>query len=582
MSHTRSILAGAGLVGSLLAPSSALACGGFFCSNVPMDQSKERIIFGIDPVEGKVEVHVQIFFQGEAEKFAWVVPVPDVPDVGLGSDALFQQLEWQTRPYFNLDWEERGTCNYDGGFGLYPGAEYEDALGGDADGGTGGGGGVEVLAEGQTGPFDWKVVSATTQQALLTWLKDPNGDGDRSDAYDVPEDIGPILGTYLADGAKFVAFRLTSDSDAGDILPIKLTYDGDRAMIPLVLTSIAATPDMRLQPYVFSNKRAVPDNYLHVRINEAKVNWLTNGSNYDDVVTLAANEAGGQAFATDYYGPTASFRDQLYTEGRFDLPLLRSTTAPADFVNQLLWQGFPRNAQMQNLIQAHIEMPQEAIDAGIDARSYYNCLSCYPQYTSLISFDPLAFVDDLDELVVTPMAEAEQLFHRFSKLTRMTSSMSPEEMTIDPSFVLNADMAAPVDNQHRASLVIDCGDGGNYSESPRWIELADGRMVEVPPDSWFWDNGVGYDEWLAGADQPAAEVIEQTGATGQPVPVSDRGADIDQALGDYNDWVRGLTGRGTGDEATVAACGCDQGRGPGGSLPLLAGLVGLLGLRRRR
>jgi len=53
---------------STLAPAPAWACGGFFCAGAPMDQSKERIVFGLD--EDAVEVHVQIFYAGEAHRFA--------------------------------------------------------------------------------------------------------------------------------------------------------------------------------------------------------------------------------------------------------------------------------------------------------------------------------------------------------------------------------------------------------------------------------------------------------------------------------------------------------------------------------
>ena len=44
----------------------------------------------------------------------------------------------------------------------------------------------------------------------------------------------------------------------------------------------------------------------HVQINEAAIDWLNRGSNYSDVVSQAADEAGGRAFATDYAGSVDS------------------------------------------------------------------------------------------------------------------------------------------------------------------------------------------------------------------------------------------------------------------------------------
>ena len=54
---------------ALLAPSTASACGGFFCSNTPVNQSGERIAFVLE--DGHVEAHVEILYSGSAKKFAW-------------------------------------------------------------------------------------------------------------------------------------------------------------------------------------------------------------------------------------------------------------------------------------------------------------------------------------------------------------------------------------------------------------------------------------------------------------------------------------------------------------------------------
>jgi MYXO-CTERM domain-containing protein len=583
MTH-RLTLAGTAIAAlALLAPGEASACGGFFCGGVPVDQSKERIVFGIDEEAGTVEVHVQIFFQGDAPEFAWVVPVPTVPEVGLSTDALFQQLDWQTRPYFGLQYEERGSCVYDGGGWWYPpmAEDGDAAAGGGAPGSNDGG--IVVEAQGQTGPYDWTVVNAKTQDALVAWLKDPDGDPGTDDAFQLPAALTGKLASYVHDEGRFIAFRLQNDADAGDIAPIRMTYAGDAATVPLVLTSVAATPDMRVQPFVFAEHRAVPSNYLHVRVNEAKINWFTSGANYDEVVTLAADEAGGQAFATDFYGETAPFRGQLWAEGRFDLDRLRGTSDPAQFVQELLDQGFPRNTQMQGLLREYVPMPEAAKDAGVDEASFYNCLECYRQYLGAVDFDPVAFTAALDEQVVQPLHDAEQLYVRHGRLTRMTSSVSPEEMTLDPIFVLNADMTDPVSNQHTAKLVIDCGDDGSYSASPRWIELADGTTLQVPPDQWFQDHGTSYADWGGDIDQPAAALIERTGASGQPVPVQDRSSEIREGIRDYNDWVDGLIGNGPGPTTSGvdAGCGCDTRGAAGASLPALLGLVALARRRRR-
>ena len=85
----------------------AAACGGFFCNTSdPIDQAAERIVFAHDEEAGEVEAHVQIFFSGSAEEFAWVVPVPDVPELFPSSDDVLTLLDSVTKPQFRVEVDE--------------------------------------------------------------------------------------------------------------------------------------------------------------------------------------------------------------------------------------------------------------------------------------------------------------------------------------------------------------------------------------------------------------------------------------------------------------------------------------------
>lgn len=553
------------LAASLAAPAQALACGGFFCSSVPMDQSKERIIFAIDEAEGSVETHVQIFYEGAAAEFAWIVPVPAVPELGLSIDALFQALDSTTQPWFWLEQRFVGDCQL-----FYPPMEADSVQ----DEATNGGG-VTVIAETQVGPYDTVTLQATSEVELLNWLQ--------ANEYVIPDAVGAHLAPYVAEASYFIALKLSNDRDAGDIAPIKFTYQASAAMIPLVLTAIAATPDMRLQPYVFADARAVPDNYLHVQINEAAIDWIGGGSNYDAVITQAANEAGGQAFATDFSGPTDTMRGMLWAEGRFDLDLLRSTDDPATFVSHMLSMAFPRTPQVQNLIRTFIPMPASAVEDGLDEASFYNCLDCYPEYLAEIDFAPVAFANTLDEVIVTPLEEAEALFWDNPVVTRMTSSMSPDEMTSDPQFILNPDMG-PVSNQHTATLVIDCTEDAEDPASwVTWIELQDGTQILLPPGTGtsLWGGGTGVDEALSSV---AASAVEDTTGSGPPTTVTDNAAQIADAVASHNAEIEAQYDDAgirlpDGVRTTAGGCGCDTSGRPGWAL---AAALGLLTARRRR
>jgi len=75
------------LIGLLFAAPSAHACGGFFCTNVPVDQVAERIIFAVND-DGTIDAYVQINYTGAPDAFAWVVPVPNPPKVDVAVDPV--------------------------------------------------------------------------------------------------------------------------------------------------------------------------------------------------------------------------------------------------------------------------------------------------------------------------------------------------------------------------------------------------------------------------------------------------------------------------------------------------------------
>ena len=61
----RHLIASGILAAALYTPSAALACGGFFCSQSPVDQASERIIFAIND-DGTTDMIVQIAYQGSS------------------------------------------------------------------------------------------------------------------------------------------------------------------------------------------------------------------------------------------------------------------------------------------------------------------------------------------------------------------------------------------------------------------------------------------------------------------------------------------------------------------------------------
>lgn len=77
----------------------AQACGGFFCSQTPVDQTAERIIFTVNG-DSTITAYVQISYTGQRDAFAWVVPVSSIPTVDTFPRAAFQALDLATQPTY--------------------------------------------------------------------------------------------------------------------------------------------------------------------------------------------------------------------------------------------------------------------------------------------------------------------------------------------------------------------------------------------------------------------------------------------------------------------------------------------------
>ncbi len=76
----------------------AEACGCFTPpdATVPIVQAGERILFAVE--NGVVTAHIQLQYAGDAKDFGWLLPLPSVPVVKVGTDELFTRLIATTQP----------------------------------------------------------------------------------------------------------------------------------------------------------------------------------------------------------------------------------------------------------------------------------------------------------------------------------------------------------------------------------------------------------------------------------------------------------------------------------------------------
>ncbi|HYH98454.1 DUF2330 domain-containing protein [Hyalangium sp.] len=528
------------LTAGLLTAPRAEACGGFFCSRAPIDQAGERIVFGVR--DNTVEAHIQIQYQGAAEKFSWVVPMPAKPSLNVGSPLIFGYLDSQTQARFTLDWQN--SCDEPG-----RGGELADADGGGPPQGAPTSGGVTVVSQSEVGPYDAAILLADEATALSTWLVD-NG-------YDLTPQGTQALEPYVGKGNYFVALKLQQNKQVGDLRPIIVRFEGNRPCIPIKLTAIAARPDMPIIAYVLSSKRAIPVNYRHVLINPTRIDWLRFGSNYNAVATAAVDEAGGRAFLTEFAGasaPIAQGFDAFVPD--YDTSILAQQTHPVEFSTELLRQDFARDPSVQGMLRKYIPIPASLVQRGVTERSFYDSLG---SYRSDIDADPnrppfnaAGFVQELQDTIITPANKSLELLHAHPYLTRLYTTMSAEEMTVDPDFDFNSD-APDVSNRYTAKATFETCDA-EWSKRRVKLELPDGR---------YWYVTLGDGPFGQG---PNSLRIEQWAEVGPAAIVKDNSGLVNQALDDGG--------------GGVGTCGCSSTQA--GSAALLSLIFVLWSARRRR
>ncbi|KIG17100.1 hypothetical protein DB30_03697 [Enhygromyxa salina] len=507
-------------------PQTADACGGTFCDAgpqvMPVDQTGESIIFWIDESgsEPYTEAHIQIQYEGDAERFAWIIPVMEVPEVLVGSQALFDNMLQATVPTFTINTTSIGDCG--GSFGI--GCASADLAGGDRNegfsSGDGGDGadtndGPEILDRGFAGAFEYVTLSGDTIEEVTDWL-DQAG-------YAQDPDAPPILEEYLEEGFVFVAVKLASGAGVDEIHPLAVRYPGVEPCIPIRLTRIAAVDDMAIRAFFLGDTRVAPQNWPHVEINHSRFDWVNGPStNYNEIVSLAIDEAGGRGFVTEYSGTDAIISTSGVFEASWSVTALQDIAA-VDVVDELTSQNLMtcdglectfRHPQVEALLNIYLPAPD-----GIAAHTYWSCVSCYEGLIDQTAWGTQpGFSADFEARIYGPAQHAIDMLDNATVLTRLFTLLSPHEMIEDPLFH-EASGLPTVDNNIGATRVNDC-DGG-----PSYIELPDGRTIAL-------DDGGSMPD-LDG--NPAALRIEQVPMMGPPQVELDNAGDIDGALANWND-----------------------------------------------
>lgn len=547
----------------------ASACGGTFCDSpppgkppMPVDQSGENIVFVL--TQGHVEAHVQIQYTGDPSRFAWLVPVPEVPEVTVGSQRFVTALLNATVPTFTL----RSTIDLCGGgqitspgCGLSSARNDSSAFNGvGADASTRRSTPDLVAAHEAVGAFDVAILTPKSADEVTTWLAE--------NSFLQTPDAPRILQDYVDSGHVFVAVKLLPGAGVNEIHPLVLRYDGDAPCIPLKLTAVAATDDMSVRAFFLGERRVVPTTYHEVTLNPVRLDWLGLGGNYDSVVSAAVDEPGGDghAFVTEFAG-ASNVVDATQIYGPSWNADAYRTARPDDAMALLESQGLVTCTASGCVAVEPLVLPivRKYLPAppGVTEQNFYSCVSCYAARIDRNAWDGDAFADELEDRVIAPAKHASEVVAGAPYLTRLFTRISPREMTADPEFAVLPRPGSDVPSALVATEHASCG-GDVALEVPAHPALAlDGGAVPRFARS-----------------TPAALMVTEYDPSGTRTVLFDNRATVD---GKISSWNRSQgyphpipEGRGGGCGVSVVATG------PTGILGAAAVLSLLRRLGRRR
>lgn len=556
------------------------ACGGTFCDNslvpMPVDQRGEDILFVQDGPE--IEVHVRIQYEGEAERFAWLVPLSSLPEISVGSDALFGRLSQASAP----SWRTSTTyqCDDEDGWGSTMGFVPENDFAGAPE--------PDVVLEQTVGAFEVVVLDGGTAAEVVNFLQ----------ANDYAQDPAatPLIQDYLDEGFLFAAVKLTADADVEDIHPLVFRMQGDEPCVPLRLTSIAAEDDMGVRAYFLGELRWGPLNYLHVELNtlaypwDQATAWFLSSELHAAMLSQAVDLAGGRAFVTDYAGDSAIVDQSGVYSDLWDAQAFIGVD-PVAAIDLIAQQGLNTHPLIQGLLLQFIPPPDL-----ISPINFWNGIELYQDQIDLAAWDSVAFAAALTERIIEPGVHAVELLDTWPYLTRVQTLISPHEMTVDPIFA-PMEMLPDVDNRIIVEKLDLCGETGSTFAVPWQAQLREVCLGE-------------YESWPASLRAYPLLRSEKLPLMGPPQVIDNYAQDIAAALsshqasqdcgdaGGADGGSEGSEGSGgspgdaggegeTGgaslsDDGAKAGCACqadERSRGHG-ALALLG--LALLGWRRRR
>jgi hypothetical protein len=330
----------------------AAACGGFFCGQQPVDQTAERILFEVG--QSSVTMTTQISFSGDADDFAWVLPLSEVPLEGsleVWHQQALNALDANTGPLFFPPDDPACYSCLGCDFAL-PGAVNASAPEESASPA------VMVFIRQEVGEYDVAVIGSEDPAALIQWLND--------EGYRITPPMEPYIERYTSEGLKFLALKLLDTADLKDLSPFRFTLPGTTPTIPLRMTALAAEPEMSILTFVLASERFEGKNWANLEIPDDQIRYnptsayaTTVSTNWPRLVAQAVDEADGQGWVTEFAGPSSNYVGLLQNQvqnGNFATP--EDAEAAADLL--AAFEAYPYLTRLYTRVSAE-EMTSDPV-----------------------------------------------------------------------------------------------------------------------------------------------------------------------------------------------------------------------------
>ncbi|MCE2447799.1 MAG: DUF2330 domain-containing protein [Candidatus Latescibacteria bacterium] len=510
--------------------------------------------------EDSTTVHLKTHFDGASEDFVWLVPVPSTSKVELSHNDIFERLDEETWPRYDLlldegveTWSEE---NIKERFGFVPDLpeltfEHErneacfnlvyewffpiaDFFGFDYS--------TVVLADvRERETRSTTIIKAQSPSEIAAWVADRGYESGRLNA--------ATLQSYLEEDHAILAVEVTVPVhltspvfSVNQLQPIALTYAGDTITAPLQLAASTGSFREKLTVWIAAEHRAIPENYLHVHLNQARL----IDSRYDEILSEAIAEAGYHAFSTEHAVKSAAHTDLV--ESSIDLESLRNPENLDAFMRDLWYKGMlPRNRfgnpggqldlKLLQLLRQHIPIPDAVLEEikrkylefnefnerfhSYAETQFYSFPNEYEDFYENEWFDFSGFVDDWVTYIHEPNIKTQQALMARPYLTRLATFVFPDQTKVDPVFNFNPDLGQ-VNRPNVRRLGFECsgGEGGPYDIEDLIVVvgLEGGQIVRYGVSWWEGIRFIRYGD--SEIPPAAASRIEQLSTSGPPVILS--------------------------------------------------------------